>query len=191
MLELESHAWHLDRARGTVLVAGLGLGMFAHAAAAKAEVDRVIVVEIDADVIELFVASTDFGNSPTCRKIQIIHGDALDIGLKPRLDAALNGKPVDYLYADIWPVFPDPEAPGQTASLVKVYSPKEAGWWGQEIEYGLWCEDRAERPMFSSLEAFFEDMEIPASPTLGYLRFCETAIAANLETHAADVPGIR
>ena len=53
LMEQESHAFHVDQAKGLVVAAGFGIGMFAFAACAKPEVERVVVVERTPEVIEL------------------------------------------------------------------------------------------------------------------------------------------
>ena len=51
--EIGDHRQLFDRARGTVLLNGLGLGMALNGVASKPEVERVIVVELSRDVLDL------------------------------------------------------------------------------------------------------------------------------------------
>ena len=53
LMEQESHALHVDQARGLVIAAGFGMGMFAFAACAKPEVERIIVAERTPEVVAL------------------------------------------------------------------------------------------------------------------------------------------
>lgn len=180
MLELESHAWHLHCARGNVLVAGLGMGMFAHAAAAKPEVRRVVVVERDPDVITLMKQATDFSDWEHRHKIHIVEGDALAVESAASVEEAFAGLRPDYLYADIWPVFPDPAAPGHTRRMTEIFRPMRAGWWGQELEFGLWLNSIHEEPSMESLAAFFHHHGVDAAGSAGYVAFCEDVMEVHL-----------
>jgi hypothetical protein len=186
MLELESHAWHLSQAKGTVLVAGLGMGMFVHAAASKDDVDRVVVLEIDPEVIEIFRMSSGFDGWPTRHKIAVINADALDPSSGPSVSSALGGHRPDYLYADIWAEFPNEQAPGQTRAMCALHDPLAAGWWGQEIEYGMWLENNSENASVQSLRTFFSSHRIPTSISEGYADFCEAAVRTQLYQHNPD-----
>lgn len=181
LLEIESHAWHLYKAHGNVLVAGLGMGMFAHAAAAKPEVSRVVVIERDPEVIALMKQSTCFDAWEFRNKIIILEGDALDYNIQAAVSDAFEDRTPDYLYADIWPYFPAPEAPQQTRDMIALFSPKEAGWWGQEIEYGIWLENQDARPDDIMLDRFFYEHKIKVTLTPGYSEFCKDAFRLHFE----------
>lgn len=77
------------KAKGNVLIAGLGLGMILHPILAKKEVESVTVIEKYADVIALI--------EPTVRhkKLSIIEADIYD--WKPA-----KGTKFDTIYFDIW-----------------------------------------------------------------------------------------
>jgi hypothetical protein len=186
MLEIESHAWHFRCSHGNVLVAGLGMGMFLHAVAAKPDVERVVVIEIDPDVIELFKAATDFVKWPHRDKIVIVNLDALDGSAASTVSSAFHGRRPDYLYADIWPDFPAEAAPSQTRAMCALYRPVSAGWWGQEVEYGLWLDGDHRVASVEDLEEFFQRHEIPAIVTGGYVGFCQAAVEAQLATVALE-----
>jgi spermidine synthase len=79
-----------NKARGKVMIAGLGLGMILTAILKKPEVESVLVVEKYQDVIDL--VSPHF-NSP---KLSIICADILD--WKPA-----KGMKFDAIYFDVWP----------------------------------------------------------------------------------------
>lgn len=70
--ELRRHLPILMRARGRVLVSGLGLGCVVRGLLAKPEVEHVDVVEIDLDVI--LATGGEFADDP---RVRIRHGDAL------------------------------------------------------------------------------------------------------------------
>jgi len=181
-LELESHAWHLHKARGLVAVAGLGMGLYACAAAARPEVDEVVVAEVDADVIALFGLTADHAPEVAC-KVRIVHGDAAG----PAFADALGGRRPDYLYADIWPTYPDPDAPGWTRGLVEGLRPHEAGWWGQEAAFAHRCLDGGIDMDEAALGTFLNDVGVPCVVTGGYAAFCrDVATAHGL---VAEMPG--
>lgn len=181
LLELESHAWHLYCAKGNIVVAGLGLGMYAHAASMKPDVQRIVVIERDPDVITLMKQSSDFLNWSNREKVVIIEGDVLSATTAAKVTAALGGNNPDYLYSDIWPIFPAPEAPGQTKSMIDLYSPLMAGWWGQEVEFGIWLEQGSRHADLDALQSFFAYHDIDAPPlTEGYLAFCLDAASVQL-----------
>ena len=181
MLEIESHAWHLHCCKGNVLIAGLGMGMFLHAVAAKDEVEHVVVLEIDADVIELFTRSTGFDAWPFRDKITILNVDALSPDAEPDVLSAFDGKRPDYLYVDIWPVFPAVEAPADTRKMVSIHNPAAAGWWGQEVEYGLWINAGNRSIDGDDLTSFFKHQGINVELTVGYVRFCADAHRVQFE----------
>lgn len=179
LMELESHAWHLHCANGNLMVAGLGMGMYLHAASMKPDVKRIVVVERDPDVIALMKESTGFESWVHRDKVTMIEGDAMASETGDLVAAAFNGERPDYLYADIWPVFPAPEAPAQTKTMVDLYRPRKAGWWGQEVEFGVWLDGRG--ASLDTLREFFDANGIDAPIHEGYLAFCEDTISVQLD----------
>ena len=179
LLEQESHAWHVHCARGTVVVAGLGMGMYAYAAAMKPEVDRVIVADISPDIINLMQAATDFPAWPCRDKVRLIAADVLAADFAPRIAEHTEGRPIDYLYADIWPNFPAAEAPTQTAAMVRCLQPRAAGWWGQELALAYACQARSTPLDAAALTAWFAEQGVPLPPvSAGYIAFCQAVGAA-------------
>ena len=179
LLETESHAWHVHRAEGIVVAAGLGLGMYAFAAAMKPEVELVIVAEVSADIIELMQASADFENWPCRDKVRIVQADALAPEFAGEVERLTSNRRVDYLYADIWPNFPAAEAPAQTAAMASALSPRAAGWWGQELALAQHCRERQQPLDAESLQAYFSELGVPfPESSEGYLRFCRDLMAA-------------
>lgn len=184
LLELESHARHVDLARGTVLTAGLGMGMFALAAAAKPEVDRVVVVEIDEELIGMIRDGYLHSRPKLAAKIEIVQGDALDADMMRALSQRLGR--VDYLYADIWPDVPNPAAPAQTRSMVEAVDPAGAGWWGQELELTLFCAQAGILADQTAINSFgrFHGVPIPSSP--GYAVMCQDVVEAHEPDESAE-----
>jgi hypothetical protein len=183
LLELESHAYHVRQARGLVVAAGLGLGLYAYAAAAKSEVGRVVVVERAPEVIALMRRATGFDRWPDRAKVALVEGDALDdAGRLAALVAEAGGaeRRPDYLYADIWPGLAAPAAPAQTAAMARALRPAAAGWWGQELAFGLWwrAQGRREEPDTAALRAYAGAVGVPIPITVRYPAFCRDAIAA-------------
>lgn len=174
LLEIESHAWHLHQAKGIVAVAGLGMGLFAHAAAAKPEVERVIVAEIDPDVIALVTGSIAL--SP---KIHIVCCDAASGDFRASIRAHIGARQVDYLFADIWPVYPEPEAPAWSAALVERLKPRQAGWWGQEAEMAVRAYAGEMDLEADALTAALASLGVPCEATEGYALFCRDVAAAH------------
>jgi hypothetical protein len=91
--EMRDHWQPVNKAKGKVLINGLGLGMVAEACLRKTDVEHVTVTEISEDVIKL-VAPTlkeQYGD-----RLTIIHADALT--WQPP-----KGKKYDVVWHDIWP----------------------------------------------------------------------------------------
>ena len=93
--EIETMRAPIAAAHGRVLTLGLGLGYFAFCAAEKETVERVTVVERDADVIDLFTRYI-LPQFPHKEKIEIVKADAFD-----HLET-LTPDDFDYLFADLW-----------------------------------------------------------------------------------------
>lgn len=174
LLEIESHAWHLHQATGIVAVAGLGMAMFAHAAAAKPVVERVIVAEIDRDVIALVTGSIAL--SP---KIEIVCCDAASEDFETAVRSRIGNRLVDYFFADIWPVYPEPAAPTWTAGLVEGLKPRQAGWWGQEVEMAVRANAGEMDLEADALTAALVSLGVPCEATEGYALFCQDVAAAH------------
>ncbi|EKV31973.1 hypothetical protein C882_3037 [Caenispirillum salinarum AK4] len=187
VMEQESHAWHVHRARGTVVVFGLGMGMYVHAAAAKPEVERVVVVDNAPDVQAVLRAATDLDAWKGREKITLVEADALDAATPEHLRTVLAGARPDVLYADIWPTYPDAGAPAQTAALAAALQPGEAGWWGQEISFALW----AHRQGGGTLEDYAAAVGVPLAVGDGYRAFCRDAAAIHdIAALAGDRPSL-
>jgi len=191
LMEQESHAFHVHEAHGSVIVAGLGMGLYAYAASLKPEVDHVMVVERRADVIAVMKMAADFGHWPGGNKITVIEADALGSDLAARVNAVTDGRPPDYLFADIWPTCCAPNASRETAAMVRALRPSAAGWWGQELSFGLWCRDQARQPDHAAFTEYFGSIGVPARGLPGYCAFCADVIVANLPSAASRFPNWR
>lgn len=89
-MEVRTHSYFIHRARGAVLINGLGLGMALGAILRKPDVLSVTVVEKDADVIAL-VGQTFSDDA----RVTIVHADALT--WRPP-----KGARYDAVWHDIW-----------------------------------------------------------------------------------------
>lgn len=87
----------VERAHGKVLAYGLGIGYFAYMAAAKDDVDSVTVIELNKDIIELFVTHIlpQFGDA--AKKITIVNADAFDYAEKEMGEGRF-----DFVFTDLW-----------------------------------------------------------------------------------------
>lgn len=180
LMEQESHAFHIHQARGVVVVAGLGMGLYAYAASLKSEVERIVVVERSPEVIAIVRDATSSASWPGREKVAILQTDALGPELPARVSAATGGQRPSYFYADIWPACGAPEAPAETAHMVRALRPRAAGWWGQELSFGLWCRDRGWEPSEASLREYAGQTGVPIPVTAGYAGFCHDVIVARL-----------
>ncbi len=86
--ELRRHLPIWLRAKGRVLVTGLGLGCVVRGLLASPRVEHVTVVEIDRQILRIIGAEFE-DNS----RVRLIHGDALEIDLKEEFD---------YAWHDLW-----------------------------------------------------------------------------------------
>lgn len=180
LMEQESHAFHVRRAEGLVVAAGLGMALYAYAAARKPEVERVVVVEREPEVIALLGEATGLADWPERGKLTILEGDALAPELPERIAAASGGRRPDYLYADIWPELDAAGAPAETAALAEALRPAAAGWWGQELAFGRWCRDEGRAPDAAALRLFARRSGVPIPASEGYARFCRDIARARV-----------
>ncbi|MBL8658601.1 MAG: hypothetical protein JNM75_02460 [Rhodospirillales bacterium] len=199
LMERESHAYHVHAARGAVVVAGLGLAMYAYAVAAKANVERVIVIEISEDVIELMRRAARWDYWPSSRKMLILQADARAPSTAAAVADALDGRRPDYLFADIWRRCDDLRAPAEMAAMVGMLNPALAGWWGQELAVARLARTRspgaagADAVTPAALDACFRELGVPVPVTPGYAAFCRDVMAMNEAGAPVGIgsPGLR
>lgn len=168
LMEMESHAWHVHRAHGVVAVAGLGMGMFTFAAAMKDDVERVVVADLSPEVIAIMREATRFDDWPFGNKVEIVEADAVSETFAHSVLSATGGRRPDYLYADIWPDYPNAQAAEQTERMAYALDAADSGWWGQEVEIG---------------ERLLKGEDAAASLPDGYAVFCR-----DVATTAGRVP---
>lgn len=92
--EIETMIEPIKKARGSVLVLGLGLGYYLYHVSNKEEVKHVDVIELDPKIMNLFNKHL-LNKFPNKNKINIIHADAVSY-----LKECENK--YDYVFADIW-----------------------------------------------------------------------------------------
>ena len=124
--ERRDHTFAAIKAKGHVLINGLGLGMVLGAILGKPEVERVTVVEIDPDVIALV------GPHYACDRLEIVAASAYDY-------APPKGVRYGAIWHDIWDGFCTDNLP-QMTKLKRKYGRRTdwQGCWGEE-----WCKRHA------------------------------------------------
>lgn len=93
-LTINTNQTALENAHGNVLCLGLGMGYFACLSAEKKSVDKITVLEKNADIIDIFKSGI-LPQISSCQKIEIINADPLEYIEKP-------GKPLpyDFIFSD-------------------------------------------------------------------------------------------
>jgi hypothetical protein len=124
--EIESQEPGCFCAQGHTVIMGLGMGWVAMNAALNPKVERVTVVELDQEVIELIGSSNVMGQLPPeiGAKIVIVRANAVE--WQP-------AEPVDFLYADIWRPIADVNALADTQRMQENVRAQEVYFWGQEL----------------------------------------------------------
>ena len=92
--EINTMEKHIQKARGDVLVLGLGLGYYPFMISQKDEVKNITIVEMDQNIIDLFNKFL-LPLFPHKEKIHIVKGDAIDYLKKDQ-------KHHDVVFADLW-----------------------------------------------------------------------------------------
>ncbi len=125
--EVETIRPAVRAAHGQVVTFGLGLGYFPYMASRKRDVERVVVVEKDPRVIDLFETYIlpQFENK---EKIRLVCMDAFDY-----LDRVMPFEDYDYAYADIW------HDAGDGVPLYLRFNKYEERFPGTKFDY--WIED--------------------------------------------------
>jgi hypothetical protein len=156
--EIESQELGVYHARGHTVCAGLGLGWMALNLAARPEVTKVSVLERDPAVITLFHVALDTSilADDEFEKIEIIETDCT---------ACAPEEKVDFLYADIWLHYAEPETLPQVRAMLDNTKAPEVYIWGQEIFLDMACRERfgGEGPwtMEQLAEAAEKDIKMP------------------------------
>lgn len=126
--EMRDHLVAVHRARGSVLINGLGLGMYLQAVLAKPEVADVTVVEIAPEVIRL--VGPTYASDP---RLTIVCADAF--AYEPP-----KGKRYQCVWHDIWPDI-NVDDLAQHARLLRKYG-RRADWQGAWLHELLQAEKR-------------------------------------------------
>ncbi|QHJ74631.1 polyamine aminopropyltransferase [Vibrio phage VH2_2019] len=134
-MELESHAFHIERAKGHVVIVGLGMGMILMNVLSKPDVTKVTVVELDPSVITLFKEVSGYEDWEGISKLNILNTDALE----PSKEVIAEVKGCDYLYADIWELMAAEGALEDMKTICSWAKPKAASYWCFEIDIMLYC----------------------------------------------------
>lgn len=119
---------YVERARGEVLVLGLGLGYYAHQISLKKEVKKVTVVERERETMEL-VERWLLPQFEERGKIALVEGDAVEMMRRHG-----DGRKVDYVFADLW------HDAGDGLPIYHELKAIEKGW-AEGPEVGYWIED--------------------------------------------------
>jgi len=94
--EIKDHIDFINKAKGNVLIHGLGLGMVARACLIKLEVLSVTIVEIEEDVIKLVSPWLHENAQNSGVRLEIINGDAYTYKIPQKIRW-------DVVWHDIWP----------------------------------------------------------------------------------------
>ena len=94
--EIETMKPYINKARGNVLVLGLGMGYVPFMLSLKNCVKSVTIVERDQEIINLF-NELIYPSFPNKEKIKIVKGDAIEYTRKAQKEGTY-----DYIFADLW-----------------------------------------------------------------------------------------
>ncbi len=94
--EIETMKLPVEKARGRVLVYGLGMGYFAYMVSQKESVESVCIVERDQSVINLFEKHI-LPQFPEKRKITVVKSDAFEYA-----KGEMKKGCFDYVFTDLW-----------------------------------------------------------------------------------------
>jgi len=125
--ELESQEFCCKCAYGNVVIMGLGMGWVAINTAMNETVKKVIVIELDQEVIDLFNDCGAFYSlkPEVLNKIEIIHADAMK--WKP------EDMKIDFLYADIWRSLVEQSTLDDVHQMQNNIKADKIYFWGQEL----------------------------------------------------------
>lgn len=104
-VELKRHLNFVLKAKGRVLVTGLGLGCVVRGLLTKDEVTKIVVIERDKDIIRLVAP-----HMPQDSRLRIIEAEAFQW-------ARDNQRPFDYAWHDIWS---DPDSKEEVLPILHV-----------------------------------------------------------------------
>ena len=125
--ELESQELCCKYAYGKVVIMGLGMGWVAINTAFNPKVEEVIVIEIDKEVLEIFLESGALADVPPeiQNKIKLVNADALSW--------KTGSNKIDFLYIDIWQKLVEPQVIEDVRCMQKNINADKIYFWGQEL----------------------------------------------------------
>ena len=125
--ELESQEICCKYAYGNVVIMGLGMGWVAINSALNPKVQKVIVIEIDEEVINIFYESGALDDIPEeiKNKIEVIKANAFE--WKP------GGFKINLLYIDIWQKLVEPQTLDDVCRMQNNIKGDKIYFWGQEL----------------------------------------------------------
>jgi len=127
--EKNDHYMFVRRASGKVMINGLGLGMVTNALLQKSDVTRVVVVEMEAEVISL--VAPHFQDP----RVEIIEADCFEV--MPKDLSVTTTDRFDYVWHDIW----DTISADNWPEMNKLHRK-----WGRFSHYqDSWCRNRVLR----------------------------------------------
>ena len=94
--EIETMKPYINKARGNVLVLGLGMGYVPFMLSLKNCIKSITIIERDQEIINLF-NELIYPSFPNKEKIRIVKGDAVECARKAQKEATH-----DYVFADLW-----------------------------------------------------------------------------------------
>ncbi len=94
--EIETMKPYINKAKGNVLVLGLGMGYVPFMLSLKNCVKSITIIERDQEIINLF-NELIYPSFPNKEKIKIIKGDAVEFARKSQKEGIY-----DYIFADLW-----------------------------------------------------------------------------------------
>jgi len=154
-MELESQAPHYLAARGHTVIMGFGMGVLTYNVIQNENVDRVTVIEIENEVVDLIDDSADMLSWPNIGKLDFVYEDALDWKPKSHIDVVL---------ADIWPNLGEDSLRPDMQQIYKNVKPTTIAGWGMELDYIDWMNEQGHTPGDENLEtylAYIKDIGLP------------------------------
>jgi len=126
--ELQSMWYAIYRAHGTVVIGGLGMGWVAWKIAQLPHVDKVIVIEYDRELIDIFDKMVGGAELP----FQIFERDIFETNIND-----LGVEKVDFMFLDIWETIGTDKAVIDAKIIHNRIPSEELAYWGQEHDIGF------------------------------------------------------
>ncbi|MGD1524182.1 hypothetical protein [Vibrio owensii] len=166
-MELESHLLPNSLASGTTVIAGLGLGMITLSLLKNPRVDKLIVLEIDQDLIDSFPeliegeSLANWNQNIESGRLEVIQADCLK-PLKPEVLSKVRN--CDYMWVDVWETLFTNEGLEITQALQRQVKSKVVDFWGMELEFikqmSTFSNRFSEKHLYKAVQSF----NLPLSP---------------------------